>query len=62
MRMGAAGVAGFWISLFIALVWDLTRKRVNDLDGVRESLELPSMGMIPWCQKGPPIEREAAPA
>ncbi len=50
-RAAALGFAGFAAPFGLMILWDLTRKRVNNVDGVSQALSLPTIGTIPMVGK-----------
>ncbi len=57
-RAAALGFAGFAAPFGLMILWDLTRKRVNNVDGVSQALSLPTIGTIPMVGKKS-LRREA---
>ncbi len=52
-RVTAMGLFGLVAPFGLLIVWDLTRKRVNNVEGVIFSLSIPTMGTIPFISKNP---------
>jgi capsular exopolysaccharide synthesis family protein len=46
-RAGALGIFGLFMPLGLVVLWDLTRRKVDDVDGVSKALSLDCIGTIP---------------
>jgi succinoglycan biosynthesis transport protein ExoP len=57
-RAVAIGTLGFLAPFGLIAVWDLTRGRVNNVEGVSHSLSLPTIGRIPLVSRNPLMRRE----
>jgi len=47
MRAGALGVFGLFLPFGLVVLWDLTRRKVDDVDSVSKALSIDSIGTIP---------------
>ncbi len=59
-RTAALGVFGLIVPFGLIAVWDLTRKRVNTVEGTSQSLSLPTIGTIPLVARNPLQRRETS--
>ncbi|MCA9134467.1 MAG: P-loop NTPase, partial [Planctomycetales bacterium] len=53
MRMAALGMFGLLAPIGLMVIWDMTRKRVNNVESVSRTLSLPTIGTIPLVAKNP---------
>jgi succinoglycan biosynthesis transport protein ExoP len=61
VRAASFGMLGLLIPFGLLVVWDLTRGRVNNVEGASQSLSLPSIGRIPLVSGNPLMRREVEP-
>jgi capsular exopolysaccharide synthesis family protein len=47
MRAGALGIFGLFLPLGLAVLWDLSRRKVDDVTSVSKALSIDSIGSIP---------------
>jgi capsular polysaccharide biosynthesis protein len=55
------GLGGLVVPFGLLLLWDLTRGRVNNVEGASQSLSLPSIGRIPLVSGNPLMRRDLEP-
>ena len=61
VRAASFGMLGLLIPFGLLVIWDLTRGRVNNVEGASQSLSLPSIGRIPLVSGNPLMRREVEP-
>ena len=59
-RTVALGTFGLMAPFGLIALWDLTRKRVNTVEGTSQSLSLPTIGVIPLVARNPLQPRDVA--
>ena len=61
VRSASIGMFGLLIPFGLLVLWDLTRGRVDNVEGASQSLSLPSIGRIPLVSGNPLIRRDLEP-
>ena len=62
IRAAFFGMIGMVVPFGLLLLWDLTRGRVNNVEGASQSLSLPSIGRIPLVPGNPLMRRDLEPS
>ena len=62
IRAAFFGMIGMVVPFGLLLLWDLTRGRVNNVEGASQSLSLPSIGRIPLVSGNPLMRRDLEPS
>lgn len=62
IRAAFFGMIGMVVPFGLLLLWDLTRGRVNNVEGASQTLSLPSIGRIPLVPGNPLMRRDLEPS
>ncbi|MCY2978683.1 MAG: polysaccharide biosynthesis tyrosine autokinase [Planctomycetota bacterium] len=60
-RTALLGMFGLLVPFGLLVVWDLSRGRVDNVEGASQSLSLPSIGRIPLVSGNPLMRKETEP-